>query len=309
MPKEVRISAVIPAFNRERTVARAIDSALAQESPPSEILVVDDGSIDATAQVVGRYGGKCRLICQDNAGVSSARNRGIEASQSEWIAFLDSDDYWERDHLSKLADAVRATGGEAALYFRDAALPRAEGGISYWDRCGFSFDGPYLLRRDASPWVMLPVQPMLLQASLIGRSSYQEVGGLPTGLRTREDTLLFFKLGIRFPACAVAGRGTVMTSDGALRLTQEIASTDPSYWRASLLVYREMLSFAGRFRPEFRRYFRASLSAAYFSRARLAYRKREPVGMIGNLMASAGRSPAMFVKQLRGSLARHHAGE
>ena len=306
---EIRISVVIPAFNRGGTVARAIDSALAQERPAAEVIVVDDGSTDATAQVVGRYGGKCLLIRQDNAGVSSARNRGIEASRGDWIAFLDSDDYWERDHLSKLADAVRATGGEAALYFQDASLPRAEGGLSYWDRCGFGIDGPYSLRRDASPWVTLPIQPMLLQASLIARPRYWEVGGLPAGLRTREDTLLFFKLGMRFPACAVAGRGTVMTSDDALRLTREIGSADPSYWRASLLVYREMLSFAGRFRPEFRGYFRARLSAAHFSSARLAYRRRKPMGMIGHLMASAGRSPAMFLKQLRGSLARHRAVE
>jgi len=70
-----------------------------------------------------------------------------------------------------------------------------------------------------------------------------------------------------------------------------------------------MLSFAGRFRPEYRGYFRARLSAAHFSSARLAYRRRKPMGMIGHLMASAGRSPATFLKQLRGSLARHRAVE
>ena len=308
MLKEIRISAVIPTFNRERTVARAIASALAQEYPPVEVIVVDDGSTDMTAEVVGRHGGKCFYLRQDNAGVSSARNRGVEASRGEWVAFLDSDDFWELGHLSKLAEAVRDTDGQAALYFRDAAPPGAEGGGSYWDLCGFKIDGPYSFRQDASPWVMMPVQPMLFQASLIKRLSFWEVGGLPADLRTREDTLLFFKLGLRFPACAVAGRGTVMTSDGPRRLTREINSTNPVYWDATLAIYRNLLPFAARFRPEHRGYFRDRLSAAFFSCGRLAYRKREPVRMVKSLLASAGRSPSMFLKCLSESLGTRPPG-
>ena len=302
MSDAIRISAVITAFNRAKTVARAIDSVLSQELPPAEIIVIDDGSTDGTGGVIKSYGAKCRYIRQENAGVSSARNEGVNASGGEWVAFLDSDDYWDRGHLLRLADAARTTGGEAALYFCDAVLPPGEGQTTFWERSGFTIEGPYSLKRDPSPWVMRPVQPMLLQASLIKRSSYWEVGGLPPDLRTREDTLLFFKLGLRFPACAVAGRGTVMTSDDALRLTREIGSANPSYWTATLCIYRTLIAFAAETRPEYTKYFRDRLSAAYFSLGRLSFRERNVLRLVRNLLASALGSPATFLKCARESL-------
>lgn len=302
MRDAIQISAVITAFNRAKTVARAIDSALSQELPPAEILIIDDGSTDTTGDVIKSYAAKCRYIRQENAGVSAARNEGVRASGGEWIAFLDSDDYWERGHLSRLAEAVRATNGEAALYFCDAALPPGEGQTTYWERSGFKIDGPFSLRRDSSPWVMRPVQPMLLQASLIRRASYWEVGGLPPDLRTREDTLLFFKLGLRFPACAVAGRGTIMTSDDARRLTSEFGSADISYWAATLRIYRELITFAVQTRPEYVKYFRDRLSAAHFSLGRLSFRERRMFLSMRNLLSSALRSPAMFSRCSRESL-------
>jgi glycosyltransferase involved in cell wall biosynthesis len=302
MPEAIRISAVITTFNRAKTVARALDSVLSQQLPPAEIVVIDDGSTDETSDVIKRYAAKCRYIRQENSGVSSARNTGLNASGGEWAAFLDSDDYWERGHLSRLAEAVRGTGGEAALYFGDAVLPPGEGPTTLWQRSGFTIDGPYSLRRDPSPWVMRRVQPMLLQASLIRRSSYWDVGGLPPDLRTREDTLLFFKLGLRFPACAVAGRGTIVTSDDALRLTREIGSADSSYWKATLRVYRTLIEFAAESRPEYVGYFRDRLSAAYFSLGRLSFRERKVFPLVRNLLASALRSPAMFSKCSRESL-------
>lgn len=308
MRNRIKISAVIPTFNRENTVGRAIESALAQEFPVSEVIVIDDGSKDGTRKIVESYGAKCRYIYQENAGVSAARNRGVREAGVDWIAFLDSDDYWFPQHLSRLADAVEATNGEAALYFCDIRRPSGEGEVSHWDSIGFGIDAPYVLKNDASPWAMRPVQPMLLQASLIKRASYWDVGGLPPGLRTREDTLLFYKLGLQHPACAVSGCGTVMTAEGALRLTREMGSADDPYWQATLTIYRELLSIATRARPEFRRYFLQRLSAAYFSLGRLRYREKKPIASLKNLLRSAGESPSMFVKCMMGSL-RSRAAE
>ncbi|MHC5190567.1 MAG: glycosyltransferase family 2 protein, partial [Planctomycetota bacterium] len=84
----MKISVVIPAYNAEKHIARAIDSVLAQTRPADEIIVVDDGSTDATAEVVRSYGEKVIFIQQENAGVSVARNAGIEAASGDWIAFL-----------------------------------------------------------------------------------------------------------------------------------------------------------------------------------------------------------------------------
>ena len=86
------ISVVIPAYNCAAYIERTINSVLAQSLLPDEIIVVDDGSADNTSKVVRRFGDKVILIHQDNAGASVARNTGIEAATSKWIAFLDGDD-------------------------------------------------------------------------------------------------------------------------------------------------------------------------------------------------------------------------
>ncbi len=95
----MKISAIIPAYNRASTLARAIDSVLAQSQKVDEIIVVDDGSTDATSEVAKMYP-EVLLLRQKNMGVSSARNNGAMMASSEWIAFLDSDDVWHLDKIS-----------------------------------------------------------------------------------------------------------------------------------------------------------------------------------------------------------------
>lgn len=93
----IKISAVIPAYNAERYIGRAIESVLAQTRPVDEIIVIDDGSTDNTAGVVRAFGDKVKLILKENGGVSIARNAGITAATGNWIAFLDADDEWLPD--------------------------------------------------------------------------------------------------------------------------------------------------------------------------------------------------------------------
>lgn len=93
------ISVVIPAYNSAQCIGRAIDSVLAQTFVDYEIIVVDDGSTDNTAEIASQYGNKINYIYQDNGGASAARNTGIKAAQYEWIAFLDSDDEWLPEKL------------------------------------------------------------------------------------------------------------------------------------------------------------------------------------------------------------------
>lgn len=102
------ISVVIPAFNSEATIARAIESVLAQTYTDYEIIVVDDGSKDNTAQAVKAFGDKVNYIYQDNAGVSVARNTAISAASGEWLAFLDADDKWLPKKLQKQINLLRA---------------------------------------------------------------------------------------------------------------------------------------------------------------------------------------------------------
>jgi glycosyltransferase involved in cell wall biosynthesis len=94
-------SVIVPAFNRQHLIGDALDSILRQRFQPLEIIVVDDGSSDATSAVAASFGESVRCVRQDQAGVSRARNRGLAEANGTWIAFLDSDDVW--------IDAVLAT--------------------------------------------------------------------------------------------------------------------------------------------------------------------------------------------------------
>ena len=95
------IAAVIPTFNRGSVVSRAIDSVLRQTLLPSEIIVVDDGSTDNTANLIAAKYSAISYLKTKNKGVSAARNLGIKKTKSEWIAFLDSDDEWLPQKLEK----------------------------------------------------------------------------------------------------------------------------------------------------------------------------------------------------------------
>ncbi|MCD6393437.1 MAG: glycosyltransferase family 2 protein, partial [Planctomycetes bacterium] len=101
------ISVVIPAFNAEEYIGRAIDSVLAQTRQPDEIIVVDDGSTDNTAEVIKPYSPKVHYIHQENGGASVARNTGIEAATGQWLAFLDADDEWLPEKLSMQIEHLR----------------------------------------------------------------------------------------------------------------------------------------------------------------------------------------------------------
>jgi len=88
------VSVIIPVFNRETFIQKAVDSVLLQDYRPIECIVVDDGSTDQTPRVLAGFDNRIRVIRKENLGVSAARNTGIRAASGSLIAFLDSDDYW-----------------------------------------------------------------------------------------------------------------------------------------------------------------------------------------------------------------------
>jgi glycosyltransferase involved in cell wall biosynthesis len=109
------ISVVIPAYNREVYIGEAVESVLAQEHRPIEIIVVDDGSDDATGDVVGRYD-DVLCIRREQGGAAAARNTGVEHAQGDLLAFLDSDDRWLPDKLERqLAARSRQPDAEIVL--------------------------------------------------------------------------------------------------------------------------------------------------------------------------------------------------
>ncbi len=104
----MKISAVIPAYNSAQFIRAAISSIQAQTSPVDEIIVVDDGSSDDTEQVLAQLSANIIYHKQANQGPSAARNKGIELASGDWIAFLDADDQWTPDKISKQLQTLAA---------------------------------------------------------------------------------------------------------------------------------------------------------------------------------------------------------
>ena len=122
------VSVVIPVFNGERFIAAAIQSVLHQTFRDFEIIVVDDGSTDATESIVGQFSGSLSYHRQENCGVGVARNLGVECSKGEWIAFLDADDVW---YPTKLADQLyfTSTHGDCSFVYSDMDIIDLDGSL------------------------------------------------------------------------------------------------------------------------------------------------------------------------------------
>ncbi len=148
-------SVIIPAFNAAGYVSRAIESALQQTYPPLEILVIDDGSADNTAQVVAEYPTPVRLLCQANGGPGAARNRGVREAQGNWLAFLDADDVWLPNKLERQAPYT-AQPAVGVVHAREAKAGEAA-------KATFN-----------ALWTCNTVQ---LSSALVRRTAFEEIGG------------------------------------------------------------------------------------------------------------------------------------
>lgn len=100
---KVHVSVIIPAYNARQTIQGAIESALNQTLPPFEIIVVDDGSKDDTADIVAAMAPRVTLVRQANQGCGQARNTGARSARGDWLAFLDADDSWLPQKLERQA--------------------------------------------------------------------------------------------------------------------------------------------------------------------------------------------------------------
>ncbi len=101
------VSILIPCYNAERWIAQAIESSLAQTWPEKEVIVVDDGSTDASLDVIRRFDGRVRWETGPNRGGGAARNRLLRLARGEWLQYLDADDYLLPDKVARQVDFSR----------------------------------------------------------------------------------------------------------------------------------------------------------------------------------------------------------
>lgn len=194
----MKISVVIPLYNKGEYIGRAVESVLKQTVQPDDFVIVDDGSTDGSANEVLKFGdSRIRLIRQENAGVSIARNRGVSESHCDLVAFLDADDEWKPDfllHIRRLYRNFPDCGAYATAY----ESIDADGSISK----------PFLGEIPPAPWIgIIPnyfrlVQlgdPFFSSSIAIPKGVFNELKGFPEGIHQGEDRMLWIRLGARYP--------------------------------------------------------------------------------------------------------------
>lgn len=187
------ISVIIPLYNKATTIERAIRSVLNQTVQDFELIVVNNGSTDGSEDVVRTFDDqRITLISQDNQGVSMARNRGIDASNSEWVTFLDADDEWRPTFIEtvlRLHEKYEDCNVCATSYqkfnvkgdIQDIKLCKIPEGDS------FRLDNYFEVASESDP-------PFCSISVMVKKSALLSIGGFPKGVHQGEDLLTWARL-------------------------------------------------------------------------------------------------------------------
>lgn len=194
------VSAIIPTHNRAATLARAIDSALAQSHAPLEVIVVDDGSTDGTRDLLATYSGRIHALHQANAGPSAARNRGAAAARGGILAFLDSDDLWLPDKLARQVALMERAGPAVDCCVCDAAIASSPTPTARTAFRSAALAPPFAEGIWHNPAEVLATRFLLFnQVAAIRRGAFEDCGGFNEALRLLEDYELALRLAHRGP--------------------------------------------------------------------------------------------------------------
>ena len=189
---DIRFSVVIPLYNKEKYIRRTLQSVLSQSYPFFEIIVVDDGSSDGSVAIVKSLkDDRIRLVEQSNAGVSAARNRGVQEANEQYVAFLDADDYWHVEYLHKVAELIRGYP-EAGMYAARYAEVNNQMVRPFNLRVEEGFHQGYIDYFELYAKTFL--SPICTSAVIVRKNVFMYSGGFPSGIRAGEDIMLWIKI-------------------------------------------------------------------------------------------------------------------
>lgn len=202
------ISVVIPLYNKEKQIAHTLQSVQNQTFQDFEVVIVDDGSTDGGIAEVEKFSdSRIRLIHQENAGVSAARNRGIEKARGDLIAFLDADDEWKPEYLAvqyHLSQKYPDCNVFACNYeFRDT-----DGKVTPTIIRKLPFSGEDGVLSNYFEMASCSHPPLWTSAVMVKTQAIQDVGGFPVGIPSGEDLLTWARLAIQnniaYSCCSMA---------------------------------------------------------------------------------------------------------
>jgi glycosyltransferase involved in cell wall biosynthesis len=191
---QTTVSVIIPTYNRKHTLGRALDSVMAQQYGVTETIVIDDGSTDNTVEWVEENYPSVIVLSQPNTGVSTARNIGIARASGQWIALLDSDDYWYPQKIDQQLHTLQQNE-HIRLCHSD----------EHWIRNGTRVNQMNKHRKTGG-WVFqqcLPLCAISPSASLIKKTVFDDLGGFDETLPACEDYDYWLRLCSREPVAYI----------------------------------------------------------------------------------------------------------
>lgn len=301
-------SVIIPAYNAESTIDRAIESVLDQSFPAREIIVVDDGSIDATAAKVAAFGDRATYLYQRNAGVSAARNAGACAATGEWLAFLDADDWYFRDRLRWHAEWIRR---DSSLDFLtgDYEYRRPDGSVISRSMEMTVAGMAMLAKASGAREVTMELDEMMTfvedhfgdtHTLSVPRATFNALGGYPIGRAVCEDVNFLIRLAAR------SRRVGVICEPMGVYLIHPKSATRSDPLRAQRLTVEALLPLKDELRsaPDaIRRGYRGRLRRARLNLAYALVRNRKGVQAMRAVLASLFEDPGLAALRNVGSIA------
>ncbi len=196
----MKFSVIIPLYNKAKYVAKTINSVLLQTFADYELVIVDDGSKDNSADIaekviVGQL--HCKLIRQKNAGVSVARNNGVVASQGDYLCFLDADDRWEPTFLEEMSRLIEEFP-EAGIYGTNYTIVNETKKKTRVAPIGVDagFEKGYI--NYCQVYAKTLAMPLWTGAVCVPRTVFNEFGGFPKGIKLGEDFLLWIRIALKY---------------------------------------------------------------------------------------------------------------
>ncbi len=188
------VSVIIPTYNREKLLHRALASVIKQSLSCDEIIVVDDGSVDGSRMLVSQIAAqspvKVRYIYQENKGPAAARNRGIEEAQFEYLAFLDSDDHWQKKKLKLQVEALKQNSGYLISHTGERWLRRGK---------HLNQKKKHLPKHGDIFEHCLQLCAVGMSTVMVKKTFFEHVGTFNEDLRCCEDYDLWLRSSCRFP--------------------------------------------------------------------------------------------------------------
>jgi len=267
------VSVVIPTYNRAYCLGYAIDSVLNQTYKNYEIIVVDDGSTDETKNIVEQYGDKVTYLSQQNAGVSAARNKGIKYSNGEWVAFLDSDDEWMPEKLTKQLNHINNNPCIGMHVTNATVSMRGESvsGFSISKNRNLALSGDVVV---AKPMLLVMDVGFFTPSYLVKRDFLHDVGLFDEQMSLYEDRDLFLRLSSKYSLGVINEQlvNVLTRGDDSLSSNQERNPQVPLL--SSIRTFEKLLTSYPLIAVE-KSKIKKSLSAAYFHLARIQLQNKE----------------------------------